>query len=313
MVVSWLLNSMMPELSEAFLYVNSARELWDELTERFGESNGPLLYQLEKEITELYQGSDSVAVYYTKLKRLWDEISDASGIPICTCPETYPSIKKTIALEQRQKLMQFLMHLNEEYENIRGQILLLDPLPTVNKAYSMIQRAEKQRHVSNSIGMCREVVAAVNKTNVSCSGEIEAVNAFLTRNKNRKDLRKSRPNKFYDHCQKPGHERDQCFKLIGFPEWYDGSKGKKKVAGPRIAANVANYSCDQDNPLDEESYNKGGANKAHFDSDFMQALAQEVMNLTRGKQPTGGQHDEVYANFAGNAVFTGFTSICCAT
>ena len=69
MVGSWLLNSMVPDLSEAFLYVNSAQELWNELTERFGESNGPLLYHLEKEISELYQGSDSVAVYYTKLNR----------------------------------------------------------------------------------------------------------------------------------------------------------------------------------------------------------------------------------------------------
>ena len=46
MVLRWLLNSMMPELAEVFLYVNSSRELWLELTERFGDSNGPLLYCL---------------------------------------------------------------------------------------------------------------------------------------------------------------------------------------------------------------------------------------------------------------------------
>ena len=54
MVVSWLLNSMVNDLAEAFLYVNSAAQLWGELTDRFGQSNGPLLYQLEKEISELY-------------------------------------------------------------------------------------------------------------------------------------------------------------------------------------------------------------------------------------------------------------------
>jgi len=37
-----------------------------------------------------------VVVYYTKLKKLWDEISDMSDIPVCTCPETCPSIKKNI-------------------------------------------------------------------------------------------------------------------------------------------------------------------------------------------------------------------------
>ena len=70
MVVSWLLNSMVTDLAEAFLYVNSAVQLWAELTDRFGQSNGPLLYQLEKEISELYQGNDTVAVYYAKMKRL---------------------------------------------------------------------------------------------------------------------------------------------------------------------------------------------------------------------------------------------------
>jgi len=86
---------MMLDLLEAFLYVNSAQELWDEFIGRFGESNGPLLYHLEKEIADLYQGGDSVAVYYTKLKRLCDELSDMSDVPLCTYPGTCPSIKKT--------------------------------------------------------------------------------------------------------------------------------------------------------------------------------------------------------------------------
>ena len=78
--------------------------------------------------------------------------------------------------------MQFLMHLNEEYEAIRGKILLLDPLPTVNKAYSMIQRVEKQRNVTNSIGVYREVAAIVNKTNISNTRGVDSANAFFAKN-----------------------------------------------------------------------------------------------------------------------------------
>jgi len=169
-----------------------------------------------------------VAVYYTKLKRLWDEISDMSDMPVCTCPETCPSIKKMSMLEQRQRLMQFLMHLNEEYEAIRGQILLLDPLPTVNKAYSMIQRLEKQRNFTNSIGVSREVAAVVNKTKISNTGGVDAASAFFAKNRTRKDLRKIKSSKFCDHCQKTGHERDQYFQLIGYPEWYEGPNGKRR-------------------------------------------------------------------------------------
>ncbi|KAL0341715.1 UNVERIFIED_CONTAM: hypothetical protein Scaly_1834100 [Sesamum calycinum] len=50
MVTSWILNSISKEIVETFLYVNSARELWTELETHFGECNGPLVYQIQREI-----------------------------------------------------------------------------------------------------------------------------------------------------------------------------------------------------------------------------------------------------------------------
>ena len=307
MVVSWLLNSMVPDLSEAFLYVNTAHELWDELTERFGESNGPLLYQLEKEISDLYQGSDIVAVYYTKLKRLWDEISDMFDVPVCTCLETCPSILKTQASDQRKKLMQFLMYLNDEYEAIREQILLIDPLPTVNKAYSTIQRVERQRQVTHTTMVSREVAACTNRASLGEIGELETVNALVAKGKVRKDLRKSKVPKFCDHCQKSSHEKDQCFKLIGYPEWYDDLKGRKKVGRPRLAANVTSSSDGQETPLEDDF----GTTKPQFDTHFLQALAQEMVKFTKGKSVNFDAKEGVFANFAGKNNFTGLSSICC--
>ncbi|GKE31324.1 hypothetical protein Tco_1450646, partial [Tanacetum coccineum] len=43
MVTCWILNSMVAELSESFLYAQSASDLWKELEERYGQSNGPLI------------------------------------------------------------------------------------------------------------------------------------------------------------------------------------------------------------------------------------------------------------------------------
>lgn len=57
MVRSWILNSIDREIVEAFLYVNTAKELWEELKERFGECNGPLLYQIQREISTVTQGA----------------------------------------------------------------------------------------------------------------------------------------------------------------------------------------------------------------------------------------------------------------
>lgn len=46
--------------------------------------------------------------------------------------------------------MQFLIGLNESYSAIRGQILLMNQLPDVAKAYSSIVQEEKQRSLGTA-------------------------------------------------------------------------------------------------------------------------------------------------------------------
>ena len=49
---------------------------------------------------------------------------------------------------QRQEyVMQFLMGLNESYGGIRGQILMLDPLPLVAKVFNLVFQEERQRTI----------------------------------------------------------------------------------------------------------------------------------------------------------------------
>ncbi|PWA66619.1 hypothetical protein CTI12_AA325850 [Artemisia annua] len=57
MVTCWILNSMVTELSEAFIYAQYAYELWKEIAERYGQGNRPLIYQLERELSKITQVS----------------------------------------------------------------------------------------------------------------------------------------------------------------------------------------------------------------------------------------------------------------
>lgn len=47
--------------------------------------------------------------------------------------------------------LSFLMGLNDSYDIFRSQILVLDALPLVNMAYSMILRVEKHRAVQGEM------------------------------------------------------------------------------------------------------------------------------------------------------------------
>ncbi|KAL0436992.1 UNVERIFIED_CONTAM: hypothetical protein Sradi_0407100 [Sesamum radiatum] len=64
MVTSWILNSISKDIVESFLYTTTARELWVELETRFGQGNGPMVYQLKREISSIAQGTLSVSAYF---------------------------------------------------------------------------------------------------------------------------------------------------------------------------------------------------------------------------------------------------------
>ncbi|KAL5843345.1 hypothetical protein ACOSQ4_009303 [Xanthoceras sorbifolium] len=86
----------------------------------------------------------TIGAYYTKLKGLWDERDALCCIPTCTCG----IMKEVLQFQQNQKTMKFLIELNEVYSVVQGQILLMDLLPTVNKAHSLILQDERQRGIS---------------------------------------------------------------------------------------------------------------------------------------------------------------------
>lgn len=64
---------------------------------------------------------------------------------MCTCRCECENGRTNGEREQRKRLVQFLMGLDDSYTNVRGQILLMQPLPLVSKAYSMLRQEEKQR------------------------------------------------------------------------------------------------------------------------------------------------------------------------
>lgn len=85
MVTSWILNSLSPKLRDGRHYVNNVRELWEESEDCYDQTNGCKLYQLQKEINDLVQVTLDVIGYYTKMKKLWEEMNTINITSQCTC------------------------------------------------------------------------------------------------------------------------------------------------------------------------------------------------------------------------------------
>ncbi|XP_015164044.1 uncharacterized protein [Solanum tuberosum] len=136
MVLSWLLNSLSKEIAESVLYSHSAKVLWSDLEDRFGQANGAKLFQLQKELNAVVQGNSSISAYFTKMKSLWDELDSLSTFSACscTCTCTCGAKKKGFKAHQDERLLQFLMGLNDTFLGVRSNILLSAPLPTIGQA-----------------------------------------------------------------------------------------------------------------------------------------------------------------------------------
>lgn len=67
LVISWILNSVSKEISTSVMFINNACEIWNDLKDRFQQSNGPRKFQIRREIMNLHQNQDSIGIYFTKL------------------------------------------------------------------------------------------------------------------------------------------------------------------------------------------------------------------------------------------------------
>ncbi|KAM1406159.1 hypothetical protein ACFXTH_000858 [Malus domestica] len=198
MLLAWIINSIESDISDSILYLKTAYEVWEDLRERFSQSNAPRIFQLQREIASLTQGQQSVAVYYTKLKGLWDELASYSSSTICTCG----------AQHETNRLMQFLMGLNESYSAIRGQILLMNPLPSYRQAYSSIIQEEKQRELgTGSRSLTEPAAMAVRHQQQSSKKQHQQSQTSSN----------SRPPLHCSYCDAKYHTVETCWQKNGYP------------------------------------------------------------------------------------------------
>lgn len=120
---------MVKEISDSVEYVNDFPELWKELEDRYDQTNGTKMYQIQKEINDLTQGVLDITVYYTRMKKLWDELNTLSAKNQCSCVCVCGARDGLHKAKQDRHLIQFLMGLNEVYTVIRGKHSHDEPTP----------------------------------------------------------------------------------------------------------------------------------------------------------------------------------------
>ncbi|XP_076882896.1 uncharacterized protein LOC143531495 [Bidens hawaiensis] len=282
MVLSWILNTLSREISESVLYTNTASQLWKELDDHYGQANGAKLYQLHKSLCASSQGNNGIATYFTKMKSIWDELNSLNLIPSCNCGFANLLAKR----EEDQRLIQFLMGLNSCYDSVRGNILMMQPMPSISQAYALLIQDENQREIHSP----NQFLADSASMNVNVQSQISHQHKF----ENKKGV-------VCSHCKKPGHTPNKCYRIIGFPKDFKFTKPRK------FAANVSM----KEQEIFEDNVPKTANSNNCFSAEQYRELIQLLQNAHLGstssvEHPAFTTKSVNYANFAGTLACNAF-------
>ncbi|KAJ7951046.1 Retrovirus-related Pol polyprotein from transposon TNT 1-94 [Quillaja saponaria] len=225
LVMSWLINSMQPQISRGYLLLDSADKMWTALCQTYSQvGNDIQVFELRKKLHETKQGELTIAQYFAELSGLWQELDYYQEYqPVH--PADAASYKKVV---DKERVYDFLAGLNLEYDQIRVQVLGRDPFPNLRQTYAYVQQEESRRIAMLHV-VTRERSAMVATPIPKESKGVHTRGIEIARGSDKDDLQ-------CDYCGKTRHTRDTCWKLHGRPT---RGRGGRFVGPPRSRAHVS--------------------------------------------------------------------------
>ncbi|KAK4273001.1 hypothetical protein QN277_021477 [Acacia crassicarpa] len=222
MVLSWLTRSLSPTIAQSILWIDQASEVWEDLRARFSQNDVFRLADLQEDIQNLKQGDLSVSDYFTKLKILWDELLVIRPIVSCSCnPRCHCGMIDLYKNHLDQDyVIRFLKGLSDRFSTVKSQIMLVDPLPNINRVFSLVTQQERELGFQPV-----EAVTLFNKSSTPRTG-----------NQNHYKPNSSAMGKQCTYCGKPRHTEATCYRKHGFPP---GFKFRNSSVNSVIAAESA--------------------------------------------------------------------------
>ncbi|XP_074373551.1 uncharacterized protein LOC141713885 [Apium graveolens] len=179
---AWIQNTLDASIRSSVPITDNVKDMWDDIRIRFSAGNGPRI----NELIEL-------ASYLT---------------PPCSCACTCGS-KTALAKEREdESVHQFLSGLDSTiYENVQTNILMQDPLPSLNIVLNKAQTRERNHMLNRTSDKKNEVVGFAMQGTTRGRGTVRA-------------SERQKINVTCTHCGKLGHGQDNCFELLGYPDWW---------------------------------------------------------------------------------------------
>ncbi|KAF5444870.1 hypothetical protein F2P56_033966 [Juglans regia] len=170
-------------------------------------------------------------------------------MPLCTCGSVTTLMKYT----HRNKVMQFLMGLNDSYDAIRAQILLHDDLPALNRVISLVQQEERRRQLHSPSMPVAMIARVPDQRNFPSSRKdrLFCSHCNISGHSLERCFKANPHLPVCSHCHIPGHTKEKCYKLNGFPP---GHKHHNKYKSFANQSTLEQEQINHGPPITQEQY-----------------------------------------------------------
>ncbi|XP_061350484.1 uncharacterized protein LOC133295656 [Gastrolobium bilobum] len=220
LIMTWLWNSMTPEVGRHCMFLSSAQEIWDTVRSTYSlKQDMAARYELRNKIFSMKQDSSLVTAYYGTLKELRIELDQFQSLKMqCTADAT------TLAKEvENERIFDFLAGLNPEYDPIRVQILGKETFPSLSAVFNTVRGEESRRGVmmnSDKSTMLSSHDGAASKPTdgsvmISTKKNVSSQGNSFTKFSDGASSRPKKDDRWCSYCRRTGHIKDLCFRLHG--------------------------------------------------------------------------------------------------
>ncbi|KAL2497494.1 Bifunctional aspartokinase/homoserine dehydrogenase 1 [Abeliophyllum distichum] len=99
LVIAWLVNSMKPTIEKTYLFLPTAKDVWDAVKETYSDSeNSSQIFEIKTKLCQLKQREREVTNYYMDMCNLWQEL-DLSSEEDWECSADSAKYKKRLEIE----------------------------------------------------------------------------------------------------------------------------------------------------------------------------------------------------------------------
>ena len=130
---------MTPEISDTCMFLTTTKYIWDAIQQTYSKAkDAAQVYEVKVKTFAAKQGSKIVTEYANQLKTLWQEL-DHYRVIKTKCPEDAVDLKDFI---EQDRVYNFLLGLNPEFDQVRIQILGKQEVPCFNEVMALIRGEE---------------------------------------------------------------------------------------------------------------------------------------------------------------------------